>query len=53
MVNGALTMKHLCKAFYGALLVLGLAGIGSGTGSGTRRLSLGHRLQLPAPGLRI
>lgn len=26
MVNGALTMKHLCKAFYGALLVLGLAG---------------------------
>ena len=27
MVNGALTMKHLNKAFYGALLVLGLAGI--------------------------
>ena len=27
MVNGALTMKHLYKAFYGALLVLGLAGV--------------------------
>jgi hypothetical protein len=27
MVNGALTMKHVYKAFYGALLVLGLAGI--------------------------
>jgi len=27
MVNGALTMKHMYKAFYGALLVLGLAGI--------------------------
>jgi hypothetical protein len=27
MVNGALTMKHLSKAFYGALLVLGLAGM--------------------------
>jgi hypothetical protein len=27
MVNGALNMKHLYKAFYGALLVLGLAGI--------------------------
>jgi hypothetical protein len=27
MVNGALKMKHLIKAFYGALLFLGLAGI--------------------------
>jgi hypothetical protein len=27
MVNGALKMKHVSKAFYGALLVLGLAGI--------------------------
>ena len=27
MVNGALTMKPLYKAFYGALLVLGLAGV--------------------------
>jgi hypothetical protein len=27
MVNGALKMKHVYKAFYGALLVLGLAGI--------------------------
>jgi hypothetical protein len=27
MVNGALKMKHLYKAFYGALLVLGLAGV--------------------------
>src|SRR5712691_2634240 len=27
MVNGALKMKHVYKAFYGALLVLGLAGV--------------------------
>lgn len=27
MVNGALKMKHLYTAFYGALLVLGLAGV--------------------------
>jgi hypothetical protein len=27
MVNGALKMKHMYKAFYGALLVLGLAGV--------------------------
>src|ERR1700690_1927722 len=27
MVNGALKMKHAYKAFYGALLVLGLAGV--------------------------
>jgi hypothetical protein len=27
MVNGALNMKHVCKAFCGALLVLGLASI--------------------------
>ena len=30
MVNGALNMKHLYKAFFGALLVLGLAGIDPG-----------------------
>jgi len=27
MVNGALNMKHISKAFYGALLVIGLAGV--------------------------
>ncbi len=34
MVNGALNMKHVYKAFCGALLVLGLAGITSGSGCG-------------------
>lgn len=33
MVNGALNMKYLYKAFFGALLVLGLAGINPGPAS--------------------
>jgi hypothetical protein len=40
-------MKHIVNAFYGALLVLGLAGIVPNMAARARRKPLGCGLQLP------